>query len=291
MNQELIKLLSVGVYLHPRRPKVSLGHIINLVHSAGAVYSHKEPDIALVIGGDGTFGYYGRLLSVPMLFVGIRDSDLLGSKARLAHIYFEELPKALKDIQRSKYSIEERKMLSVSYGPGKPKEILTDIYLERGIFSGCLRYSVCVDYKKKVKSLSQSFSDFAIGNGVIISTSFGSNGYYNYPERIRLGKWRSDNRNTERFNDNKIGICHIVPAFLIRKKGDKILRSHEIDSVKYTVPYGSVIKVSLTRKADARLYGISYGSRGAAVNLNTQITIFPSIRTARIIQLHSAKKQ
>lgn len=286
MNQELIKLLRVGVYLHPKRPKVSLGNIINLIHSAGAVYSDKDPDIALVVGGDGTFGYYGRLLSVPMLFVGIRDSDLLGSKAKLAHIYFEELPKALKDIQRSKYSIEERKRLSISYGSGKPKEILTDIYLERGIFSGCLRYSVSVDYKKKVKSsLSQSFSDFAIGNGVIISTSFGSNGYYNYPERIRLGKWRSDNRNTERFNDNKIGICHIVPAFLIRKKGDEIVRS-----VQYTVPYESVIKVSLTRKADARLHGTSYGSRGVAVNCNTQITIFPSIKTARIIQLHSAKK-
>lgn len=282
----------MGVYLHPKRPKVSLGHIINLVHSAGAGYSQKDPDIALVVGGDGTFGYYGRLLSIPMLFVGIRDSDLLGSKARLAHIYFEELPKALKDIQRSKYSIEERKMLSVSYGSCKPKEILTDIYLERGIFSGCLRYSVCIDYKKKVKSsLTQSFSDFAIGNGVIISTSFGSNGYYNYPERIRLGRlWWSDNRNTERFDDNKIGICHIVPSFLIRKKGDKILRSHKIDSVQYTVPYGSVIKVSLTRKADARVYGISYGSRGAEVNLNTQITIFPSIKTARIIQLHSAKE-
>lgn len=284
--------MRVGVYLHPKRPKVSLGHVINLVHSAGAGYSQKDPDIALVVGGDGTFGYYGRLLSIPMLFVGITDSDLLGSKARLAQIYFEELPKALKDIQRSKYSIEERKMLSVSYGSGKPKEVLTDIYLERGIFSGCLRYSVSVDYKKKVKSsLSQSFSDFAIGNGVIISTSFGSNGYYNYPERIRLGKWWwSDNRNTERFNDNKIGICHIVPAFLIRKKGDKNLRGHKTDSVQYTIPYGSIIKVSLRRKADARLYGTSYGSRGVEVNCNTQITIFPSIKAARIIQLHSAKE-
>jgi len=133
-----------------------LEHIINLVHSAGAVYSDKDPDIAIVVGGDGTFGHYGRLLSVPMLFVGIRDSDPLGSKARLAHIYFEELPNALKSIQRSKFSINKRKMLSVGYGTGKPKEILTDVYLERGIFSGCLRYSVSIDCGKKSKSsLSQ----------------------------------------------------------------------------------------------------------------------------------------
>jgi hypothetical protein len=48
MNQEPIKLLRVGVYLHSKRPKVSLGHIINLVRSAGGVYSHKDPEIALV---------------------------------------------------------------------------------------------------------------------------------------------------------------------------------------------------------------------------------------------------
>ena len=84
-----------------------------------------------------------------MLFVGFRDPDLLGSKARLAHIYFEDLPKSLKDVQRNKFSIDERKMLSVGYGTSKPNEILTDVYLERGIFSVCLRYSVSVDHKKR----------------------------------------------------------------------------------------------------------------------------------------------
>ena len=276
------------MYLHPKRPKVSLEHIINLVHSAGAVYSDKDPDIAIVVGGDGTFGHYGRLLSVPMLFVGIRDSDPLGSKARLANIYFEELPNALKSIQRSKFSINERKMLSVGYGTSKPKEILTDVYLERGIFSGCLRYSVSVEYKTKTKhSLSQGFTDYAIGNGVIISTSFGSNGYYNYPERIRRRKWWGDTRNTARFSDNKIGICHIIPVFLIRKDIDKaeIFQSHKIDSIQYTVPSKCVIKISLTRTADARLYGTSYRSRGVAINPNNQIIIFQSIKAARIIHL------
>ena len=78
------------------------------------------------MGGDGTFGYYGRILSVPLLFVGVHDLDILGSKARLAHIYFEDLAKSLMDIQRSKFSIDERRMLSVGYGKTKPKEILTE---------------------------------------------------------------------------------------------------------------------------------------------------------------------
>lgn len=40
-------------------------------------------------------------------------------------------------------------MLSVGYGTSKLNEILTDVYLERGVFSGCLRYSVSVDHKKR----------------------------------------------------------------------------------------------------------------------------------------------
>lgn len=278
--------MKIGAYLHPKRPKVSLEHMIELIQSAGLTYSRRDPDIAIVVGGDGTFGFYGRLLTVPMLFVGFREKDLLGSKARLAHIYFEDLSKSLKDIQRSKFSIDERKMLSVGYGASKPKEILTDIYLERGIFSGCLRYSVSVDYKKKMKHyLSQGFTDYAIGNGVIISTSFGSNGYYDYPERIKLGKWNGT-RQVKRFSDKKIGICHIIPVFLVRKSVDGIFESRII---QYTVPFESNINVTLTRGANARLYGTSYGSRGVKISGNTKITISPSIRTAKIIRLDTKK--
>lgn len=279
--------MKIGVYLHPKRPKVSLGRIIKLIHSAGATYSQKNPDIAIVIGGDGTFGFYGRLITVPMLFVGYREQGLLGSKARLAHLYFEDLSKSLKDIQKSKFSIDERKMLFVDYGASKPKEILTDVYLERGIFSGCLRYSLSVDYKKKLKNhLPQRFTDYAIGNGVIISTSFGSNGYYDYPERIKLGKWNGNGQQVKRFSDKKIGICHIIPAFLIRKSVDGILKSRKI---QYTVPFESVIKVSLTRGANTRLYGTTYGSTGVEISGNTKITISPSNRTAKIIQLDTKK--
>jgi hypothetical protein len=49
-----------------------------------------NPDIALVVGGDGTFGYYGKKLQIPMLFVGVIDKDIMGSKARLAEILFED---------------------------------------------------------------------------------------------------------------------------------------------------------------------------------------------------------
>ena len=51
------------------------------------------------------------------------------------------------------------------------------------------------------------FTDFVIGNGVIISTSFGSSGYYSYLDRIGKPKKKP----MELFDDNKLGICHILP--------------------------------------------------------------------------------
>lgn len=273
--------------LHPKRPKVSLNSVIRKIHSVGATYSDKDPDIAIVVGGDGTFGYYGRILSDPILFVGVHEQDILGSKARLAHIYFEDLEKSLMDIQRSKFSIEERRMLCVRYGKTKPKEILTDIYLERGISAGCIRYSISIDSKQKLKyHTSQKFTDYAIGNGVIISTSFGSAGYYNYLDRIKLNKLEG-NKYMKGFEDNRIGISHIIPSFLIHESYEKNHRMYKIGNIQYTVPIESIIKVSLVRKADARLYGTTYHSKGVAVDVDSLITICQSNRTAKIIKLNT----
>ena len=71
-----------------KRPKIPVKEILKVVRSAGvSSYSGTHPDIAIVVGGDGTFSYYGRTLSIPLLFVGVNDQDILGSKARLARTY------------------------------------------------------------------------------------------------------------------------------------------------------------------------------------------------------------
>src|ERR671917_3297 len=49
--------------------------ITKVLESVNISYSKEDPDIAIVLGGDGTFGYYGRILRIPMLFVGINDPD------------------------------------------------------------------------------------------------------------------------------------------------------------------------------------------------------------------------
>jgi NAD+ kinase len=292
----MIYLLKFGIFVHPKRPKIPMKKILKVIRSAGiSSYSGTHPDIAIVIGGDGTFSYYGRTLSIPMLFVGVNEKDILGSKARLAHIFFDDLAKSLVAIKEGRYIIDERRMFSLNYGINGSKDILTDVYLERGIFSGCIRYAVSVYAIDKFKcSTNKKFTDYAIGNGVIISTSFGSGGYYSYPDRIKL--WNKNNNNKtiiNKFSDNKIGICHILPTFLVRKAEKEKNRSRNkrhqqiISHVQYTMPFQSAIKIYLLRDANVRIYGTTVDSRGDAISLSNEITIRPSNRTAKIIQLHN----
>lgn len=263
--------------------------------------------MAIVVGGDGTFGYYGKKLQIPMLFVGVNDKDIIGSKGRLAEVLFEDLPKAIDDINNGNYRLDKRRMFSVSIKHKNNDNqnsiegatvILTDIYIERGIFSRCIRYALSVTIREansEYRTLKK-FAEYAIGNGVIISTSFGARGYYSYLDRITAGKRnnnnKSNNNSIQTFPDNRLGICHIIPTFLVRKlslgkRKENKKKSTLLSSsyIRYTIPYQSIIKISLTRNADVRLYGTTEHSRGLAITSNDEIMISPSRRTAKIIRL------
>jgi len=292
--------LKFGIYVHSKRPKISLNEILKAVESAGFAYSNRDPDVAIVVGGDGTFGYYGTKLKIPLLFVGVNDNDILGSKAKLAELSLEDLPKAINDINNGNYRLDKRRMFSVSIKHRNndnqssiegATDILTDIYIERGIFSRCIRYALSVTIHKTNLGCHalKKFTEYAIGNGVIISTSFGARGYYSYLDRIMTGK-RNDNNSIQTFPDNKLGLCHIIPIFLVRKLnlGNKktLIRSSDI---RYNVPYQSIIKISLARDEGVRLYGTTKHSRGLAITSSDEILISPSRRTAKIIRLNHNK--
>jgi NAD kinase len=286
--------LRLGIFVHSKRPKVSVKEIIKVFDSVNLSYSEKDPDIAVVVGGDGTFGYYGRTLRIPMLFVGVNDPDILGSKAKLAGVSFDDLSKALMCIKLGRYFVDKRKMFSLTCGTKKLVDILTDVYLERGAYSHGIRYALSVFSTNKFKQSSrQIFTEYAIGNGVIISTSFGSGGYYSYPQRRKLDRYNDNDTSIQkRFSDNKIGICHIIPTFLLRLGNETEGKKYNNDNTKvsdqiqYTVPIESNIKINLIRDADVRLYGISDDSKGTAIGIKTEISISRSNRIAKIIQLH-----
>lgn len=252
-----------------------IDEIVKKLRAAKVQLCQNDPDIAIVVGGDGSFGYYGRRLHIPMLFVGVKETNILGSKAKLAETSYDSLCRAVKDIEAGKYIVAKKRTFFVSLN-GHSTDVLTDVYLERGIFSGCLRYSVSIKILKK-----QSFSEYAIGNGVIISTSSGSGGYFSYPDRLNFGEW---NNNPAHFSDNRIGICHIIPIYLVREKSGGVSQKPHI---QYTIPFHSVIRIRLMRDVDSRLYGATMHSRGMSVGLGDEIVISGSGRTAKIIKLNS----
>jgi hypothetical protein len=262
--------LKFGIYVHPKRPKLPVEQIMKKLQSAGATYSPNDPDIAIVVGGDGTFGYYGRTLALPLLFVGVRESDILGSKAKLAEVMFDDLKEAVQDIESGRYLLTKRSMIRVSF-KGKSTDVLTDVYLERGLFSGCLRYVVSVAEKEK-----RAFSEYAIGNGVIFSTDFGSRGYYSYPDRL------TETIKGAEVHEERIGICHIMPIVLIREKNN---RRRSSQNLRYTVPFRSRIQVTLSRDTNTRLYGTTVHSCGVAVKYGDTVVIGASERKAIIIKL------
>lgn len=272
--------MKFGIFVHQKRPKIPVDKILKRIKFAGASYSQEDPDIAIVVGGDGTFGYYGRTLSIPMLFVGVKEVGVIGSRARLAEIFYNELIRALHDIEVGRHSIVEKKMLSVRSGR-RSVDVLTDVYLERGKFAGCLRYATIV--KPSSRSKFSPFSDYAIGNGVIISTSFGAGGYFSYPARLQPGE--PGRMGPASFDDDRLGICHIIPTYLVRKRRDI---SNQSDRIRYTVPLCSTIQIRLLRDANACLYGTTSHSKGVPVRLGDTITVTPAKRTAKIIKLRNS---
>ena len=272
--------MKFGIFVHPKRPKVPVEKILKRIRSAAASYSQEDPDVAIVVGGDGTFGYYGRTLSIPLLFVGVQESGVAGSRARLAEIFYDDLVNALNDITAGRCYITEKQMLSVCL-KRHSIDVLTDVYLERGKFAGCLRYAITIKPLRGNNLLP--FADYSIGNGVIISTSFGAGGYFSYPDRLRSKK--RGGIGPSGFGDDRIGICHIIPTYLVRKRKGM---SNQSGKIRYTVPFCSSVQIKLMRDANVRLYGTTVHSNGVPVLLDDTITVNPAKRTARIIKLRNS---
>jgi len=278
--------LKFGIFVHPQRPKISVDKIAEKLRAAKVQICQKDPDIGIVVGGDGSFGYYGRTLDIPMLFVGVREAFVLGSQSKLAEIFYDDLGRALKYIEAGRYNLSEKSMISVNTN-NNSVDILTDVYLERGTFSGCLRYAVSVNMDNNNSNrASSSFTEFAIGNGLIASSSFGSGGYFSYIDRLDLR--RKDRDPATSFPNSEIGICHILPVYLLRKKGVKEKnneRAIEKYQVRYTIPFRSKVRIKLVRDSNARLYGTTIHSRGVRVSPRDEILITGSKHTAKIIKL------
>lgn len=267
--------MRAAVLLDPERPKVKKVELHKLLKAEGIAVSEDNADFGVVVGGDGIFSYYGRITNLPLLFVAVRSNDTTASKGYFSEVDLNQLPDALKIIQAKNHKIVEYRRLAVSINGPKKGEVFTDVYLEKGADSNCLRYTV------EVKGGGSTFTDSAIANGVIISTSAGSTGYYSYLDKLRLID-RLDPTAYSRIGEKEIGICHIAPMFTSREgMRDAPLR--------YTIPRNSNIRIRLMRDADARLFGITKSRKGLRIRVGDYIDVRPSASTTRVIRLSNSK--
>lgn len=251
-------------------PKVSPAELRKLIEKAGIEVGERGANFGVVVGGDGKFSRYGRTEDIPLLFVGVRSQGVTGSKAYLAQTSLEGLPNALERITDEDYKVDRYRRLEVLKNGKSLGEVFTDVYLQRGAESTCIRYKV------NVTGAGVDIDESAIGDGIVVTTRAGSTGYYSYPDRIR-GKWM-DPAGFSTVGRNSIGICHITPTYTERAGSD-------LHPLRYKVPWGCRIELSLFRRADARIYGTTDRRSGVRMFLDDEVTVVPGKRVTKVISL------
>ena len=264
------------VLVDSERPKVSEAEVVSLLKRSGLEYSAASPDFGVVVGGDGLFSHQGRQLSIPLLFVGTRSRRPTDSKARLAEVYLTGLEEALREIVAGRFKIMKYKRLQVSISSGDFNgDIFTDVSLEKGADSNCIRYTL------EVSGRGIEFTDSAVSNGVVITTTAGSTGYYSYLDKL----WHGDRLEPEKYTvieEDEVGVCHIAPTYTSRD-GSK---QHPL---RYTVPWGSAFKINLARDADAHLFGATKSRKGLRITTEDTVVVGPSRNSTNVIRLASPR--
>ena len=262
--------MKVKMLMDEERHKVDPEELKKVILDSGLELTSKRADVALVVGGDGIFSKYGRSEPEPVLFVGVRSNRATGSKAYMAETYFDELPAALLRLKGGDYRVKEHPRLEVFKNRKSLGEVFTDVYLQRGEESTSLRYRV------RVSGPSREIEEFAIGDGVVVTTAAGSAGYYSYPDRIRGNTL--DTEAHSKIGEDEIGICHLIPTYEHRSGSDERL-------LRYTVPWGSKIELWVSRPADARLYGADTGRGGIKVTTKDRIVVTAGKSSTKVVKL------
>jgi NAD+ kinase len=263
--------LKATVLVDPERPKARKEDVLRMLTRAGIGISDRRPDFGVVVGGDGIFSHYGRLTSLPLFFVSVRSRESTASKGYLAEVNLDGLPSALEEVSQGKYDEVQYKKLRVSINGSERGDVFTDVYLEKGADSNCLRYRL------EAKGRGVGFEESAIANGVIICTSAGSTGYYSYVDKLQDGGSFEADRFT-RIPLDEVGVCHIAPVYT-RREGTTTT------PLRYTVPWGTKLRLTLTRDADGHLFGLTGSRKGIRVKVGDYIDLAPSHGRTRVLKL------
>jgi hypothetical protein len=264
--------LKATVLVDSERPKVSESEVVSVLKKLGIEYSATSPSFGVVVGGDGLFSHQGRQLSIPLLFVGTKSRRPTDSKARLAEVYLTGVESALRDMKEGRFTVVKHRRLEVSIGGGKFKgEIFTDVSLEKGADSNCIRYTL------EVRGRGAEFTDSAVSNGIVITTAAGSTGYYSYLDKLDRGDRLEPEKYTV-IGEDRVGVCHIAPTYTWRDGTSR-------HPLRYTVPWGSRFRIALMRDADAHLFGVTRSRRGLRITTEDTVEVGPSKNATNVIRL------
>ncbi|MBT3407256.1 hypothetical protein HN415_01090, partial [Candidatus Woesearchaeota archaeon] len=151
--------------------KKSVESLKKLLKRLGFKYEKKDPDMIISLGGDGTFLYSERKFpGIPKLL--IKDSQVC---SKCQNLKFDEI---FMKILLKNYIILEHSKLVATFN--KKKYLATNDFIIRNKTpTHAIRYQVTVDEKETL---------VIIGDGVVISTPFGSTGYYNSITRTNFNQ-------------------------------------------------------------------------------------------------------
>lgn len=136
--------------------------IVELVKKAGLKIVTENPDMVAVVGGDGTF------MKSEKDFPEIPKFILKKSKtSKLGHDFLPE--DLLKKIVENKYKIDDEVKIEAIFD-GKKIVGLNEIVVHNIDPRRAIRYEIFINGKK--------IGNEIIGDGVVVSTSYGSTGYY-----------------------------------------------------------------------------------------------------------------
>ncbi|HDJ96794.1 MAG TPA: NUDIX domain-containing protein, partial [Candidatus Aenigmarchaeota archaeon] len=123
----------------------------------GFSISRNNPDLIVVIGGDGTFTKIAQKSEVPLIF--IRDKVSVGA---LAEFSISEIDEVVKSLNEGNYRIEKMMRIEVN-----GKKAFSDIYITHKTGAESIEYEI----------EGKHFYDIRISSGVIFSTPQGTTGY------------------------------------------------------------------------------------------------------------------